>query len=132
MSIKAKLLLSTLSEILLIVIFGVFMIVSYRQTSHISTNEAKASSIVESITDLRFLVFDNLLHHYMRSFNQWQLKDSELAKLLASYPSTGPQEKSYVNNISKKQSDRYSVNWRQVIVPRSPAKTSWCKTSTRS
>lgn len=103
MSIKAKLLLSTLSEILLIVIFGVFMIVSYRQTSHISTNEAKASSIVESITDLRFLVFDNLLHHYMRSFNQWQLKDSELAKLLASYPSTGPQEKSYVNNISEQQ-----------------------------
>lgn len=103
MSIKAKLLLSTLSEILLIVIFSTFLIVSSRQISHITTNEAQASKIVESITEIRFVTFENLLHHDKRSYDQWLLKHNELAKLLAGYPSSSSQEKMYVDKISQQQ-----------------------------
>lgn len=103
MSIKAKLLISTLSEILLIIIFSSFLVVSSRQISQITANQSKASNIVKSITELRFVAFENLLHHDKRSFDQWQSKHNELARLLASYPASNAQEKSYVDNMSEQQ-----------------------------
>jgi signal transduction histidine kinase len=101
MSIKAKLLLATLSEVLLIVVFSVFLVVSSQQISRISTNEAKATKIVESITQIRFVTFENLLHHNERSYNQWQAKHKELGALLENYPVSGPVEKSYIDNITQ-------------------------------
>jgi signal transduction histidine kinase len=103
MSIKAKLLLSTLSEILLIVVFSSFLVVSSQQISRISASEAKATKIVESITQIRFVTFENLLHHNDRSYNQWQTKHNELGALLESYPVSSSVEKSYVDNISQQQ-----------------------------
>jgi signal transduction histidine kinase len=103
MSIKAKLLLSALSEILLIVIFSTFLVVSSRQISHITSNETKASTIVASITQIRFVTFENLLHHDKRSFDQWQSKHQELATLLFSYPVSNAEEKVYIDRISEQQ-----------------------------
>ncbi len=103
MSIKAKLLLSTLSEILLIVVFSSFLIVSSQQISRISASEAQATKIVESITQIRFVTFENLLHHNQRSYNQWQAKHNELGALLETYPVASSVESSYIDNISQQQ-----------------------------
>lgn len=103
MSIKAKLLLSALSEILLIIIFSTFLVVSSRQISNITTDQNKAATVVESITQIRFVTFENLLHHDKRSFDQWQTKHNQLATLLASYPTTKPQEKALIDSIKEQQ-----------------------------
>lgn len=104
MSIKAKLLLSTLSELLLIVLFSTFLVVSSRQTSTITTNQNKAAEIAKAITDIRFVTFENLLHHDQRSYDQWQTKHVELALLLKSYPaSRDTQEAILIKNILTQQ-----------------------------
>ena len=105
MSIRTKLLLSALSEILLIIIFSIFLIVSSRQISNITATEAKATAIVKTVTEIRFVTFENLLHHDQRSYNQWQSKHSELADELASYPASDPQEKSVLASINQQHKD---------------------------
>jgi signal transduction histidine kinase len=103
MSIKAKLLLSALSEILLIIIFSSFLVVSSRQISNITAAQNKASTIVQSITEIRFVTFENLLHHDQRSYDQWQTKHKQLASLLNSYPAETPQEKTFVSAIKEQE-----------------------------
>lgn len=101
MSIKRKLLFSALSELLLIIIFSAFLIVSSRQMSYVSSDESKATGIVKSITEIRFVTFENILHHDERSYSQWQRKHSELVELLDAYPAKSAKEMRYLEAIKE-------------------------------
>lgn len=103
MPIRLKLLLSSLTEILLIVVFSIFLIGSSRQMSQLIASETKAHKIVEVITEIRFVTFENLLHHDQRSYDQWLSKHTELGTLLKSFPATNQREKTLLDNIKQQQ-----------------------------
>lgn len=99
LTIKGKLLLSALSELLLIIIFTLFLIGSTRQTSTVTSAESKATDIVKTVTEIRFVTFENLLHHDSRSYSQWQTGHNELANQLSSFPVTNGSEERLIANI---------------------------------
>jgi len=103
MSIKAKLLLSALSEMLLIVIFSSFLVISSSQISNITANQTKASNIVQSISDAHFLTFEGLLYHSQLYIDQLQPENNNLDALIASYPASSTDEKAILRDIREQQ-----------------------------
>lgn len=98
-TIKGKLFLSAISEVVLLIIFTVFLIASSRQVTNITASQTQATEIVQSITEIRFVTFENLLHHDERSYNQWQAKHNELSKLLDTFPYADSHERILIENI---------------------------------
>lgn len=98
-TIKGKLFLSAVSEIVLLIIFTMFLIASSRQVTTITASQTQATEIVESITEIRFVTFENLLHHDERSYNQWQTKHNELSNLLSTFPYADSHERILIENI---------------------------------
>lgn len=105
LTIKGRLWLSALSEILLLIIFSLFLITSSRQVTVMNAQEAKATEIVQTITEIRFVTFENLLHHDERSYNQWKTKHTELKNLLDSFPVNTSHERLLVDNIKTQQKE---------------------------
>lgn len=102
-TVKGKLFLSAMSALLLIVIFTVFLGISSRQVSALISSQSKATDIVKNITEIRFVTFENLLHHDERSYRQWQARHSQLTTLLNDYPITNNREKLLVDTIRSQQ-----------------------------
>jgi signal transduction histidine kinase len=103
LTVKGKLFLSAMSALLLILIFTVFLGVSSRQVSTILAAQGKATDIVKNITEIRFVTFENLLHHDERSYRQWQAKHDQLSTLLNDYPVTNNREKLLIDTIRSQQ-----------------------------
>lgn len=103
LTVKGKLFLSAMSALLLILVFTVFLGVSSRQVSTIIATQGKATDIVKNITEIRFVTFENLLHHDERSYHQWQTKHEQLTALLNDYPVTSNREKLLVDTIRSQQ-----------------------------
>lgn len=103
LTVKGKLFLSAMSELLLVAVFSAFLIVSSRQINAMTTTQAKATDIVKNITEIRFVTFENLLHHDERSYYQWQAKHDQLTNLLNNYPVTSNREKLLVDTIRNQQ-----------------------------
>lgn len=109
MTIKAKLLISSILEILLVILVSVSLIVSSSQIKKTNNNEIRATNIVQAITEIRFVTFENLLHHDDRSFEQWQLKHQDLTRLLEPLPSQSPDERVILDGILKQSQDVYQI-----------------------
>lgn len=103
MTVKGKLFLSAISELLLVVIFSIFLIISSRQINTMTVTQSKATDIVKNITEIRFVTFENLLHHDERSYRQWQSKHDQLSNLLSTYPVTSNREKLLLDTIRSQQ-----------------------------
>lgn len=103
LTIKGKLILSAISELLLVVVFSVFLIASSRQINASTSAQAKATEIVKNITEIRFVTFENLLHHDERSYSQWQAKHDQLTGLLNDYPITSRHEQTLIETIRGQQ-----------------------------
>lgn len=100
MTIKAKLFISSAFEILLVLLVSGFLIFSSNKINSTNLNEARATEIVESISEIRFVTFENLLNHDERSFEQWQLKHLALQTLLEPLPSQSEEERQILGVIS--------------------------------
>lgn len=62
---------------------------------------ARASRIVNSVSGLRFLTFENLLNHDQTSYAQWKRGNAELAVLLEPPTDTSPAERTALQNIAE-------------------------------
>jgi signal transduction histidine kinase len=99
MTFRIKLLISTLLEVMLVVLVSVFLVVSSQQISRASDNETRATNIVDTVSQIRFVTFEHLLHHDERSFEQWQAKHNSLSSLLTPVASQSQAEHEILNNI---------------------------------
>lgn len=104
-TIKGKLLFSALSEIMLLLIFTIFLIFSSRQLSEITLAQTQASTVVQTITEIRFVTFENLLHHDERSYNQWVSKHEQLGLQLEKFPYKNSHERLLLGNIKTQQKE---------------------------
>lgn len=93
MTLRTKLLLSTSLEILLVITISVFLINSSQRINRTKEKEAKAIEIVETVSQIRFVTFENLLYQDKRSFEQWQLKHSDLILQLEPTPTQNAAER---------------------------------------
>jgi signal transduction histidine kinase len=101
MSLRNKLLLSTVTQALLVIVVSVFLVVSSRQIVRANDNDERAAQIVATITQMRFAAFENLLHHNERSFEQWQAKHNSLLTLLEPVDTQGTEERTILDEIKK-------------------------------
>jgi signal transduction histidine kinase len=99
MTLKLKLLLSTILEIVLVVLVSLFLVSSARQSAQASENEAQASRIVDTVSQIRFATFEHLLHHNERSFEQWHAKHTQLGSLLEPANTHSQEERTVLETI---------------------------------
>lgn len=120
LTVKGKLYLSAGSELLLVIVFSLFLIISSRQVNASTTSQTKATEIVKNITEIRFVTFENLLHHDERSYSQWQAKHDQLTGLLNGYPITSQHEQLLVETIRSQQNTTKPI-FSRLIASYSPA-----------
>lgn len=99
MTLKIKILISTLLEALLVALVSTFLVISSQQISRATDNETRATDVVDAISQIRFATFENLLHHDERSYEQWQAKHNSLPGLLAPFATQNQAERDILNNI---------------------------------
>lgn len=101
MTLRNKLIVSTVVEVMLVILASVFLISTSRQIKHVTDNAARSNDIVETISEIRFVTFENLLHHDKRSFEQWRLKHAHLTELLQPVPSQSAEERAILDRMMR-------------------------------
>lgn len=101
MTIKSKLLLSTMLQIILVVLMSVFLILTTRQINRSTNTEEHATQIVKTVTEIRFVSFENILRQDERSFEQWQTKHKHLGALLAEQSANTAEERQILATIAR-------------------------------
>ncbi len=93
MSIRSKLILSTVIEIILVALVAVVLAAILQAVNRANDKSARIFKVNEAITELRFLTFENMLNHDDRSLQQWQAKYQSLETMLAPQPGDLPAER---------------------------------------
>lgn len=114
MTLRKKLILSTALEIILVIVVSVFLVVSSKQENHVVSKETRASKIVETISQIRFATFENLLHHDERSFEQWKSKHEQLSSLLEPTAQHNAAERQILSDILNDSRD-VSSNFNRLV-----------------
>jgi signal transduction histidine kinase len=101
MKLTTKLLVGTLLQVALVVVISGFLVTTSLQINGASDKLRRAEKIVEVVSQLRFVTFENLLHHDQRSYEQWQIKHDNLAPLLQHIASQTQAERGLLDDISR-------------------------------
>src|ERR1043165_910568 len=105
MTLRAKLLLSTSIQVLLVIFISIFLVDTSRRIGRTTENQLRANQIVEVITQIRFVTFENLLHHDDRSYEQWQSQHDALALLRQPVPMQTTAERAILDTILNDSQD---------------------------
>lgn len=105
MTLKAKLIVSTIIETVLVVSVAISLVINSIQLNAIQAQATKANEIVDTVTQIRFVTFEYLLHQNQRSFDQWQTKQTQLGTLLKSNSQIDPEDKLALEGILRRSSD---------------------------
>jgi two-component system, sensor histidine kinase ChiS len=106
MTTRIKLHLSTAIQIVLVLAVGLALFLSVRDVREASSQAARAAKLNEAIAQLRFVTFENILHHDQRSLEQWRLKYNDITSLLVPTPANTPTERSILASMT---SDHYQA-----------------------
>ncbi len=86
MKLQTKLILATVAAGVLVALTSLRLVLSASSVTMAANDEARATKIVNTLSELRFLTFENLLTHDQTSRAQWEIKNAELADLLVPAP----------------------------------------------
>ncbi len=109
MTIKVKLLLSSVLAALVVILLSTLLVITSSRIKSSNRNEERATKIVQTVTEIRFVTFEYLLHKNERSFEQWQMKHADLARLLKPLPGERPAERQYLDVIQDNSRDVGSI-----------------------
>ncbi len=99
MTIRAKLQLNTIVQILLVGVVAAALVAAYYSNDRSNTKATRIAAINEDLTQIRFVTFENLLHYDARSLEQWQAKYADLSILLQPLPLHTPTERRILADI---------------------------------
>lgn len=105
MKLRTKLLLATIIAGLLVAAISILLVWSALAVSAAADNMARATQVVNAISDLRFLTFENLLYHDQTSRAQWDRENSTLTSLLQPTHTTNTTERATLQHILELSSE---------------------------
>jgi signal transduction histidine kinase len=105
MTIKTKLILGALIEAFLVLIVSVLLVYSSLQATQARYDASHSTQIVDTISQIRFVTFEHLLHHDQRTYEQWQAKHAELQDLLKPATDADQATRSSLNAIKALSQD---------------------------
>lgn len=82
MTIKTKLFIGTAVEAILVLFLSGLLIILSQQLAAARHNETQTAKIAETVSQLRYVSFEHVLHFEERSYEQWQSKYGQLSELL--------------------------------------------------
>src|SRR5688572_5495417 len=103
MTIRSKLQFSTFIQVLLVLVVGFILTITFRQIGATNEQSVAMARINEAISELRFITVENLLHHEDRSFQQWQSKHQEISAALATIPAMDSEKEAIRAEMQKQQ-----------------------------
>jgi signal transduction histidine kinase len=105
MTLKTKLIASTLIEVFLVALLSSMLILSNAEFRRSTAKEVQAGEIVKAITEIRFVTFEHLLHHDQRSYEQWLSRHNSLKTLLDLGPHQNAEEKTFADMIAQSSAE---------------------------
>jgi signal transduction histidine kinase len=93
MTIKAKLVISMLIQVILVVIVGTVLLAAWGAINRANDKNVRSGALSEAMSEMRFITMENLLNHNERSLEQWELKYQTLTHMLAPTPNDSPAER---------------------------------------
>lgn len=101
MKLRNKLIIATVLAGVFVAAISALLVWSVLAVNVAANNMARATQVVNAISDIRFLTFENLLNHDQTSHAQWERENTVLANLLQPSSNAGPDERATLQDIAR-------------------------------